>query len=322
MKIAMHYPIAIWFFIVILLMQLGCAYQPLPFLPPPPSEEVRAKIGTIGVVSARFNPEAEFQTPAKGRVSGAGRGAARGAAMGALGGAAIGALCLVMAPICMPVGAVVGGTIGAPIGTVYGATTALPAKTVEEAEVALKNALSDLKIQETMRDHVFQAAHQTHYHFVLLADPGPTAIHPLGSSLITTGIIPEEVNYGLLSERGIDTVLEVSVTTVGLGEFVRTNRCVTAHPWGVNVPVAQCVSAHARLIRIADGTVLYSHAFVYISEGRKFAEWASNNAQLFREEFDRGYQNLAGQIVDQLFLARQNKSPNLFERLFKPSEKR
>jgi hypothetical protein len=58
---------------IFLLVQWGCATQP-PGLP----AELRAQLGTIGVVSAQYTPAFEFELPAKGWLGGAARGAAGG----------------------------------------------------------------------------------------------------------------------------------------------------------------------------------------------------------------------------------------------------
>jgi hypothetical protein len=58
---------------IFLLGQWGCATQP-PGLP----AELRAQLGTIGVVSAQYTPAFEFELPAKGWLGGAARGAAGG----------------------------------------------------------------------------------------------------------------------------------------------------------------------------------------------------------------------------------------------------
>ena len=63
--------------LTLFIWQSGCAHQP-PLL----SEKVRAQLGTIGVVSARFVPEVDLETPAEGSLGGTGRGVAKGAALG------------------------------------------------------------------------------------------------------------------------------------------------------------------------------------------------------------------------------------------------
>lgn len=260
-----------------LIGQWGCALVPQP--PPPlPSEQMRAQFGTIGVVSARFIPEAEFRDPARGWAGGAGRGAALGAGRTVgtafeigVHGRELGVLIMALGIALAPVGALV--------GSVVGGATAEPAAKVEEAEAALKNALAALKIQEGIRDRVLQVARDdARRRFVLLPELGPDSPG-------------EEVPYPSLASEGIDTVLEVSVPSLGL-----------AGEWTVNPPLTLVLAVRSRLIRVADGTVLDAHALAYRSEQRVLSEWGANNAQPFHDALDRAYQSLAEKIVEDLFL--------------------
>ncbi len=59
--------------IILLLGQVGCA--PLgPSAIRRSPEEIGAKLGTIGVASARFTPQVDYRTPPKGSAEGARRG--------------------------------------------------------------------------------------------------------------------------------------------------------------------------------------------------------------------------------------------------------
>lgn len=77
MPFTVRYPLIICLFIALLVGQLGCALGP-QLLRPPPSERVRAQLGTIGILSARFAPEAKLEGPTRGKGSGAAKGAAKG----------------------------------------------------------------------------------------------------------------------------------------------------------------------------------------------------------------------------------------------------
>jgi hypothetical protein len=58
----------------------------------------------------------------------------------------------------------------------------------------------------------------------------------------------------------------------------------------------------ARLVRVADGTTIYSNEFRYDSPPRELADWAASDAEVFSEELERGYRDLAERINDELFL--------------------
>jgi hypothetical protein len=68
----------------------------------------------------------------------------------------------------------------------------------------------------------------------------------------------------------------------------------------VNSSLALCVEAQATLFRADDGAELYSCPVHYRSEERKFTQWAAHDAQLFRQELQRCYQDVGASIVDQL----------------------
>ena len=266
----MRQPVVIWLSITLLIVQWGCAHAPPRPVPQPLSEEVRATLGTIGVVSAAVTPETQFKGPTGGKLHGTGKGAAVGFLAGAGRAAMVtppeplsAALWLVfVVPAVAAVGTVAGG--------VYGAFAAESGGKVKEAEAALNKALGELKVQETMRDRVLQeAVDKTPHTFVLIHDQAP---------------------YSSLADKGIDTVLEISVLRFGLAGS------------GVNPPLALVISVRASLIRISDGTELYGRPWIYHSRKRKLTDWAADDAQPFREEVDRVYQGLAERIVEELFL--------------------
>lgn len=262
--------LVIWLSIFLLIGQVGCMPKRYQF-PPPLPEGVRSRLGTIGVVSAKFQPKGEFLTP-----MGKGAGAAAGAAGGFLymplyGGATMGPWGLLLGLVLAPVGAVVGGVAGAVEG--------VPAEKRKEAETALNNTINELKIQETVRGHILQVAQeQTPHTFVLLEEQGPDTPD-------------KEVNYHFLADKGVDTVLEITVPAFGLvGEKE------------INPPLAFFMTLRTRLVRTSDGTVLYEQKLEYRSVQRKFTDWATDNAKPFREEFDRCYQSLAEKVVEEIFL--------------------
>jgi hypothetical protein len=192
----------------------------------------------------------------------------------------------------MPYGAALGLALGiglapiaAVVGSVYGAIAAESAEKVKQAEAALKNAFVDLKVWEAMGDRVFEVAQdRTSHHLVLVAEPPPD----------TPG---EKTDEGSRARAGVDTVLEVSISSVAL-----------VAPPAVNPPLALILQACARLVRTADGAELYPSggddppALAYASASRRFVEWGAEDARLFREELGRASQSLAEKIVDEVFL--------------------
>jgi sugar lactone lactonase YvrE len=177
-------------------------------------------------------------------------------------------------------GALIGSTVvGGLGGGGVGAVDALPADTVREAEAALTRALSGLRVQERIRDQVFQLARRKTLHpVVVLAEHGPPS--------------PDEpATYGSVASRGIDSILEISILTIGL-----------AGDWDINPPLALVITGRARLVRVQDGSEIHETKLEYRSGVRLFTEWAANDAQLFREGFDRAIDYLAEETVEKHFL--------------------
>jgi len=253
----------------------GCAIhkpkpKPKPYaLPSPPSEAVREKLGTIGVASARFLPKAKMRKPMD-KGAGAASGAGTGALAPIVAGVWSGPYGLLLGVALAPVGAVVGGVVGAVKG--------VSSEHVKKAEDAINKTISELKIQATMRDYVLRVAQQkTEYHFVDIEGQGPET--------------PEsEVDYNFLANRGINTVLEITVPAFGL-----IGR-------GIDSPLAFFMTLQTKLVRTTDGSVLYERKLEYIRGHRTFTNWAANNAKPFIDEFHCCYQSLSEKVVEEVFL--------------------
>ena len=262
-----------------LTMQAGCAPIARP-LPTPLPPEVQARLGRVGVVSGRFVPATQVQRPPAGRL----RGAAAGAAGGALGGVAVvgpafvyvrcsGDGCGLAAVVLL--GILVGAaTIGAVTGAVSGAVSAESAPKAREAEVALRFALAELRIQEALRDRLVTIARdEAGLDLTPVATPGPADPD-------------EDVDYRPLAAHGLDTILETSVTRLGLiGDR------------GGNLPLSLSLTTRIRVIRSEDGAELYRQELRRRKGSRRFVDWAANDARAFREEMDAAYTDLAREIV-------------------------
>ena len=260
--------------VALLSIQLGCA-RSVQKLPPPPSEQLRAHFGTIGVVSVQFVPKVKMLTPAKGWASGAARGAAK--TEGKLINATttprneLGDICcIVFTPF-----ALCGGALS-------GAMKAPPAAEIKEAQEKLnKDVPTNIEIQERMRAQFLQVAREeSHYAFVVLEDRGPVAPD-------------EKLNYKSLVGHCIDTVLEIGVLNFGLkGDYME-----------VDPTLKFFMTLRTRLIRIADGEVVYAATLRYESlTNHTFDVWATDGAQLLKDEFTPCYSTLAEKIVEEVFL--------------------
>jgi hypothetical protein len=267
---------------VLLLSINGCAHVP-PQITSPPAEQIKIDFGKICVVSARFQPETNFKKP-KGKIA----SAAAGAGIGALVvGEVVGVGLVALSPLSIvliaypPVAAGIGSAVGgaALIGGVVGAVTAESSKKIKETEKTLNDLIVELRIQEAMREEFVSVFRRhTRDSFYFIQGKGPNAPD-------------EEISYAFLAKEGIDTVLELSVLRVGLwGES------------GLNPPLTFFMTVRAKVIRVKDSSIIYSHTFRYEGTDQEFTHWASDNGQSFREELKQCYLTLANDIVGKLFL--------------------
>jgi hypothetical protein len=279
----------IGFLAMALLSGLGGCVSDGSLLPPPPSEQVKAQLGTVGVASARFTPKWKFPPHSHVRQPVDRLTASGKAAVGSFvktaevlfslpggGGGGGGTSC--DGPVCGMVVLSALAVLPTFAAVVDGVRELLigmePITGARDTETAIRNVLGKLKIQETLRDRVLREAKgQTQRPLVLVGDQGPARPN-------------DTVSYRSPPDRNVDTVLELSVLTIGMEGEERANPSV-----------ALVMTARARLIRIKDNAVLYDEVFEHRSDERAYAEWVVDNALQFRREFERAYQSLAEKIV-------------------------
>lgn len=136
--------------------------------PPPPTEEVRARLGTVRVESAGTGTEAEFAKPLT-RGEAAAKGAfesSMGVAQGMSGSGGLGG---VVAVAIMPFAAAIGGAASASKGT--------PEEEIKATESALLGAFSQMDYQRAVRDKVVQFGRKyTRHPFVTGAGNGDSVL--------------------------------------------------------------------------------------------------------------------------------------------------
>ena len=274
--------------VIFLMGQLGCSttqHHQRNF-----SEDIHTKLGTTGVVAARFDPVPEFEMPATNWLSGMARGAGGGARKGFQtmreGLDVLGNSKFVPEPPPWVAVPVIGGlmimfaAVGGVLGMFHGIVDTEPAQTVEEAEAALRRELAAMRMQETMRDQfIMEARSKGNYSFVILEGEGPTT--------------PEEtIHYqSRYGNNDVDSILELSVLSL------RLDGDADANP-----PLALFMHVRVRLIRTADNVVQYDYPFTYRTTKRPYSEWAANEAQLFRDAIDQGYEHIAREMVDEILV--------------------
>lgn len=277
---------------IFLLVQWGCAAQP-PALP----TELRAQLGTIGIVTAQYTPEPDFEGPGTGFIehtSGAWKGLKSGAKEGAHMGGSIGFGMLENPPLDLNPGppvlllalviSVVGATVGTIAGGVGGMTMGMidpmdsdPMKNQAVVRQTLDAYLQKLGMQERIRKEVVAAARQNTSHRITELDKeGP----------IKRG---SEVSYQKLKEQNLDSILEVAVVSLGLK---------STSAFDPDFSVFMVVKADLR--RVEDDALLYRTTLTHTSQSLPYEEWAGNNVYAFQRALNEGYRSLAEQIVAKL----------------------
>ncbi len=290
-----HSPFYLSLCLLVLLAPLGCAHHP----PAPLAADAQAQLGTIGVVAARFPPEVDYRTPEEGGAAGAATGAATGLVLGTVGAAGCFITMGHAVELCLL-------GLATPYLAVQMAvdhvTQGVSAEEVAASEAAIRTALAERPPQEALRDQVRRvAATQTTPSFVSLQDQGPTT--PSESS-----------QYQHLTGQGIDAVLELAVQQIALRPCSsdcrrspqgpsrsESHKGVLLGPNSTNPGLAVVATTRTRVVKVKDGKELYSYTMERSGKTATFTEWGANNAQLLRDGLDQLTQEIAGEILSQVF---------------------
>jgi len=286
------YPILCLF---LLFAPLGCAHR----LPSPLAEPTKAQLGTIGVVSTQSTPKVDYQTPARGGAAGAAIGAAKGLGIGALGAAGC---FLTYGWFITACGVAIGTPVFAVVLAVDQAKGGVSADAIEAAETAIKAVLAEQNRQAMARDDLFRmAAAHTNQRLVLVSDQAP--IKP-----------SEPSHYRHLADQGIDTVLEITVQQIALRHPPPPPPRLTLRHHGIagdgdlsiigtgyKPALLLVVTTRRRVVRTADGTILYDYTGDHSGRTATFTDWGANDAQLLRDGLAQLSREIAGEIVSQVF---------------------
>jgi len=296
--------IFIWFIVLVYLMgQWGCATGRYEYPKPEPlSEEYRAQLGTIGVVSVPGVPALHFDRPlpmSPGVLERMGQGTVEGAGKSwdwwldlcakpfeksnvekrfgpVIGGIALYLLPVVAVGVCYvltPPVAIFGG-LGGGIYGAFPSSQDYPAY-VEETEVTLRGTLHKYPAQETFqRVFVKEARARTSHSLVV----GPEK---------------DSQTFDEMVGPGVDTVLELSVQRIWW-------KRIEDQEGDLNPPMVFVLVVRARLMRAADKTVWYDQTFVQETENRLYTLWPY--PFLIQDEIEKVYQKLAKEMVEKLFL--------------------
>ncbi|MBE7414132.1 MAG: hypothetical protein HS130_02405 [Deltaproteobacteria bacterium] len=269
--------------LALFLAQTGCAHVALNR---PPTEAVRASLGSIAVVPASYAPETDFRTFAKGTAEGTGKGALIGAGGGAFTGATLafilaagGAGALVFPPawLLLPaagIGAAVGVVAGSVGGAVYSADETASAEIERAAEDAFSSK-SQMMVAEAFIKHAREFAGRE---LELIEGAGP-------------GASGERPDYRPLKEKGVDTVVEISVMRAGFEDGK-----------GKDPATAVFMTLKTRVVGTGDNKELHLREYAYKSDRLKFNEWTADGSGRFVKESARAYETLAERALEEVFL--------------------
>ena len=243
-------------------------------LPPlPPSEEIRAQVGTIGVVAAgALTNLALHMTPGLGM--GASTGA--GAGVGSLYGFALGASVPPAVIITVPLGTIVGAIAGAVDGNAEGKSAQL-AKAQQEQ---LRKITPLTNLQETVSRELFRVVQRKTHHRVVFI---PESQHAR---------IGGEADHPSQATNAVDTLIVVNIVDAGL----------IAHLDKDSLPLVAFMAVAIRLIRVSDGTELYSRTWFYRGGAGEFADWTQRDDLALRQELAGLAPQLAESVAEELFL--------------------
>jgi hypothetical protein len=259
--------------LAVLAAPLGCS-QPLPTrLPDPPSEELRSRLGRIGVTWSASRDSLGGEMPARGAWDGAGRGAVAGIVLdlkitGALvassGAAGEGAAYAAVGALALGIGML---PVAALIGSIYGAAAAPDPTLVDAAAETLRAAIEHREFSRRVAEALLDRAR-------VFADD-PLAAFPPGSSV-----------------EGFDTVLEVEPPLLLL----------QGAP-GVDPTLQLIVQQSASLRRVSDHQVLYRTTFLHVDDHpAAFLVWARDDAAKLRASLESLDRALGERLLDELFL--------------------
>jgi hypothetical protein len=268
---------------LVLLLAQGCATTPPP--PLPLSQDIRAALGTTGVISVGPQLAADVSGPV-GTGREAGRGALKGGAIGGLSGAGVGAVAGLFtgpcAPVLVPVfagiGALGGGVVGAGTGAIVRGVNAIPTETADSLETALRDAMASRDLPAELRQRVLGQASMR-----------PKQLVDLGAGNADPSAPPD---YSSFAASGVHSVLEITITEV-----------VFDGEGGRNPAFALSTKAQIRLIRVADNQVLWSSGNVmFRGTDADVSSWTAPESDHLAMELDASLERLAQQISEAVFV--------------------
>jgi hypothetical protein len=236
----------------------------------PPSQDLRQKLGVIGVAAAAPGDVADTEVD---EVIGS---TLEGVSPSIVGGgteelAAVALIAVLIAPVAAGAALLAKGDPDA------------TAETAQKLEDRISNVLRDEATHLSLRDELFAAiGNKTTQTTVLL---------PAILSVPVAGHLDDRCT----PPKDVDTVLEVSLTRIGLAgrDDLRSQKVMF-------------VEGRVRLVRCPDSQEIYARSFLHVAGRHLIREWGENDARLFNRALNDSYAALAETITEELFLLWRN----------------
>lgn len=254
----------------------ACATTPLPRV----TEEQRLKLGKVGLVSVANAPKNEVDIGPIGGAEGAASGAGdtilevvKGMGFGCPGRG--GGICLLLLPP-----ALLGG---AAYGAISGAIKATPEDKAKEIETLLQSTELTGDIQNDFKTYVKQS----------IIHNGINNIFDMATN---SEIVSDNGNANPKQQVDpVNTLLEASIVSVS---FINHD-----DEGGEDPTISLQVTAQAILVDVKTKAEIFKYSgYTHGTGSVKFSNWKANNGKLLKEEFIFGCEQIANDIVQEIFM--------------------
>ncbi len=148
---------------------------------------------------------------------------------------------------------------------------------IETSEKAIFSALETSTIQHSLQNAVNDFAAEKGHTLTLLEQP-------------LAEFFSEQRDYHALVQDGINTVMEVGLSEIGIiGK-------------GLNEPTQLYMHAIVTLIHAQDNHVIASQEFIYEGPRLFLSDWSANQAARFTQALQTGFKSLGQHIYEQFFM--------------------
>lgn len=253
----------------------GCARhaaKPEPVVVPEvPATQFQSSLGRVAVAVRADLPELRFVHIARDKELARGNAAASCGGGGCSGGD-IGTCILVEAVFC-----------GLVAGPVAGWSAERKAESVQSSEATVAPVLGANMMRDALRDAIMAAARSDG---VKLKVAPPMVVDE-----------ESEPDYRVLSAKGVDTVLEVTLHQVFLEPGADYKGRINLDPV---LPLD--MRARVRLLRTSDNSEVFADDYSYRGKRYRYSEWAAGGGNRLMDGLKKGHVSLGRDISDRIFL--------------------